>query len=209
MKCIVLAGTLWLCACGATTSSGGGSSDVGGTDALSDVQGAQTGDIQADVKDGQGTDVTVDTVDVQDTSDAACPSDPGGACCCAGDVAANLTCSAGAWTCPAGYGKYFGDQCNGSKCGGPCSLPCPMDAGETDTSKDDTGPGPDADSSPAATLCTSTGGTVYSGQCCSSANDFPDECGIGGCTCAPQYLKDIHRCNCGAGKCFKTGTGCN
>lgn len=80
-----------------------------------------------------------------------------------------------------------------------------------DTGPTDTGPSEDIHTdggSALADLCASTGGTVYTGKCCSSASDFPDECGIGGCTCAPQYLKDIQRCDCGAGKCFKQATGC-
>ena len=145
--------------------------------------------------------------DVPDTTDTgACPSDQGGACCCAGDVAANLTCNAGTWTCPKGYGMFYGDQCNGSKCGGPCSLPCPMD---TIDSSDDTGPKDDVNPGDPAALCAATGGEVVTAQCCSSSSDFPDTCGVGGCTCAPQYLKDIQKCNCAVGKCFTPGTGCH
>ncbi len=148
--------------------------------------------------------------DVPDTADTGgCPSDQGGACCCAGDVAANLTCSAGTWTCPKGYGMFYGDQCNGSKCGGPCSLPCAPDAGPTDTGPTDTGPQADGSADPHVTLCTSTGGSVVTAKCCSASSDFPDTCGVGGCSCAPAYLKDIQKCECGAGKCFSAGTGCH
>jgi hypothetical protein len=143
--------------------------------------------------------------DVPDTTDTgACPGDQGGACCCAGDVADQLFCSAGTWECPKGFGKFYGDQCNGSKCGGPCSLPCPMDAGPTDT-----GPKDDVNPNDPAALCTATGGAVVTAQCCSSSSDFPDTCGVGGCTCAPQYLKDIQKCDCGSGKCFGVSIGCH
>ena len=144
--------------------------------------------------------------DVIDTG--ACSGSGGGACCCAGDVAAQLVCQQGVWQCPAGFGKYFGDQCNGSICGGPCSLPCPLDVGAADGGSGDGG-SLDIDPSDPAALCEATGGTVTTGKCCSGASDFPNECSVGGCTCAPQYLKDILRCVCGGGSCFTPGVGCN
>lgn len=128
-------------------------------------------------------------------------------CCCDTDMMKDPVCTNGQWTCPSGYTGYPGDQC--TQACGPCSLPCfdaGPDAGGSDTTQDDTG-GSDAGSA-AEALCTSTGGSVYTGKCCSGAGDFPNECGIGGCTCPPQYLSDIHRCQCPSGQCFDPAKGC-
>ena len=152
----------------------------------------------------------VDTSDVPDTA-PVCPGLTETTCCCADDVVTDLVCSAGAWKCPAGYSMFTGKWCS-SECGSPCSLPCadagPTDTGPQDTGTQDTGPKDDVKPSDAAALCMSTGGSVVTAKCCSASSDFPDTCGIGGCTCAPAYLKDIQKCECAVGKCFKVGTGC-
>ncbi len=212
MNRLFLAAIFLTGACGTTTSGGGAVADTTGSDlqlADSDAVGTDAiSDVAADVPDGQGTDASLDIAD----ADAGCPMIPMPlTCCCDGDVTTSLICSAGAWACPQGYGMFTGEQCNGSTCGGPCSLPCAPDTVDTSDAHDDAGPdsaGPDS-SDPHAALCTSTGGTVYTGQCCAAASDFPDECLIGACTCAPGYLKEIPRCNCGGGKCFSATTGCH
>lgn len=217
MKQTALAMLFLLSACGSTPAGDAvpdvqpDASDTTGGDTLTDASDS--------VDSGVGAD-TSDTADVPDTN--TCPADQGGACCCAGDVAEKLVCSAGTWQCPSGFGKFYGDQCNGSKCGGPCSLPCPMDVVDSsdvqddapvdsgeDTAPEDTATPEDTQANGNAALCTSTGGEVVTGKCCTAASDFPDECAIGGCTCAPQYLKDIQKCNCAGGKCFTPGTGCH
>ena len=222
--CLVVASA----ACGNSTSSGAlPESDVQDDSGLAG-DAADTADT-SDTANSGADGVADGVADAADT--ASCPGIGGVVCCCAGDVATNLVCEAGEWTCPKGYGKFTGQQCNGSVCGGPCSLPCAdvvpsPDVADTvtfvDTAADDVAPHDDADAaedvaqadiaaadtSAAETLCTSTGGTVYTGQCCSGTGDFPGECAIGGCTCAPQYLSDIHRCDCGMGKCFDPTVGC-
>ena len=115
-------------------------------------------------------------------------------CCCDGDLAADLTCAAGEWACPSGFGRFSGGQCNGLACGGPCSLPCPLDAG-------DDGPvGP-------AALCTSTGGTLATATCCQATGDFPDLCSVGACGCPPQSSHSVAVCACAVG-CFDPAVGC-
>jgi len=53
-----------------------------------------------------------------------------------------------------------------------------------------------------AQICIDSGGTVTTSQCCTSTNDFPDDCAIGACGCAPEYSHEVKVCNCGEGKCF-------
>ncbi len=64
-----------------------------------------------------------------------------------------------------------------------------------------------ADASDLEVKCTSTGGTVGTALCCTSASDFPNRCLTGACGCAPSSSKDVKVCNCPSGKCFD-GTGC-
>jgi hypothetical protein len=63
-----------------------------------------------------------------------------------------------------------------------------------------------ADSAAAVHACTSSGGTVGTSSCCLSAQDFPNTCGIGACSCAPGSSHTVQVCNCPGG-CFD-GTGC-
>ena len=61
----------------------------------------------------------------------------------------------------------------------------------------------------AATLCTSTRGTVGTGDCCLTAPDFPDTCVLGACGC--EGTGSTHRvelCECPVGTCYDTTTGC-
>jgi len=50
--------------------------------------------------------------------------------------------------------------------------------------------------------CLEAGGTVTTASCCESAEDFPGNCAIGACGCAPEYSHSVKICNCGEGKCF-------
>ena len=89
----------------------------------------------------------------------------------------------------------------------------PFDAGPADTGPADTGPANDAATDAAKpegpeAFCLATGGSVVDGQCCSAASDFPGDCAVGGCSCAPQYLKSVKKCQCPLGKCFDPSSGC-
>lgn len=106
----------------------------------------------------------------------------------------------------------------------------PADAGPVDSGPADTGPadtGPDVAPADAAIDvapvdsgsdsgaqdvvptggCAESGGTVGESLCCQSAGDFPNNCLIGACGCAPAYSHTIKVCNCAAGKCWD-GTTC-
>ncbi len=50
--------------------------------------------------------------------------------------------------------------------------------------------------------CVESGGAVGTASCCQSAEDFPDNCAIGACGCAPEYSHEVKFCGCGEGKCF-------
>ncbi len=50
--------------------------------------------------------------------------------------------------------------------------------------------------------CLESGGTVTTASCCQSAEDFPDNCAIGACGCAPEYSHKVKFCGCGGEKCF-------
>ena len=50
--------------------------------------------------------------------------------------------------------------------------------------------------------CLDSGGTVTSASCCQSAEDFPDNCAIGACGCAPEYSHKVKFCGCPEDKCF-------
>jgi hypothetical protein len=66
----------------------------------------------------------------------------------------------------------------------------------------------DASMAGAAELCTSTGGTVTTANCCANGvASFPDTCIIGACGCAPASSVTIMICSCAAG-CFSPGVGC-
>ena len=64
----------------------------------------------------------------------------------------------------------------------------------------------DTDSSALAAACTSSGGTVSTGFCCTSTSDFPNTCAVGGCGCAPQYSHTIQVCECPANTCWDGST---
>ena len=50
--------------------------------------------------------------------------------------------------------------------------------------------------------CIDSGGIITTALCCESAGDFPGDCAIGACGCAPEYSHEVKVCNCGEGKCF-------
>ncbi|MFA6383510.1 MAG: hypothetical protein WCX17_03740 [Parcubacteria group bacterium] len=50
--------------------------------------------------------------------------------------------------------------------------------------------------------CLDSGGTVTAASCCQSTQDFPDNCAIGACGCAPEYSQEVKFCGCGKDKCF-------
>jgi hypothetical protein len=64
------------------------------------------------------------------------------------------------------------------------------------------------DATAAAELCTATGGTISSGQCCTSVGDFPSMCLVGACGCPPSGSHTVELCSCPTGTCFSPGTGC-
>jgi hypothetical protein len=63
---------------------------------------------------------------------------------------------------------------------------------------------------PAADLCTTSGGTVSTQLCCSSAADFRDTCttAVGACGCAPSSSVVVSVCTCPNGGCYLPGYGC-
>ena len=50
--------------------------------------------------------------------------------------------------------------------------------------------------------CVDSGGTARTSLCCNSATDFPNQCLIGACGCAPDNGRQVKVCDCGSGKCF-------
>lgn len=54
--------------------------------------------------------------------------------------------------------------------------------------------------------CLDSGGTVVTGMCCLSIDDFPNICVVGACGCAPEYSHEVKVCDCGEIKCFNGST---
>jgi hypothetical protein len=54
----------------------------------------------------------------------------------------------------------------------------------------------------AARDCLESGGTLSSASCCLATGDFPDTCGVGACSCAPEFSHLVRVCECEPGKCF-------
>ncbi|MBU2496456.1 MAG: hypothetical protein KJ767_00150 [Nanoarchaeota archaeon] len=50
--------------------------------------------------------------------------------------------------------------------------------------------------------CLNSGGTIKTSLCCQSVSEFPDNCAVGACGCAPEYSHEINICSCGENKCF-------
>jgi hypothetical protein len=55
--------------------------------------------------------------------------------------------------------------------------------------------------------CINSGGTVTTGMCCGSVNDFPGTCVIGACGCSLENSHSVKLCDCGEGSCFN-GNNC-
>lgn len=92
-------------------------------------------------------------------------------------------------------------------------LPPPLDtdgldsgtAPDTDVPDTDVFP-TDTDSSALAAACTSSGGTLSTGLCCSSTPDFPNTCAVGACGCAPMYSHAVQICECPQNTCWDGAT---
>ncbi len=79
-------------------------------------------------------------------------------------------------------------------------VPATPDSGPSDAAA--------TDAPSAATLCTSTGGTVSSQLCCGATGDFPNLCGIGACGCSPTASHTVQTCQCAGALCFDPARGC-
>jgi hypothetical protein len=66
----------------------------------------------------------------------------------------------------------------------------------------------DGDDSINAQSCTTTGGQLANNLCCSGADNFPDSCGVGACSCSPANLQVVDTCVCPSGACFLKSVGC-
>jgi hypothetical protein len=85
-------------------------------------------------------------------------------------------------------------------------------AAEDAVNPQDTVPAPDAAAEDAAApgglaaACVASGGKVELGKCCGAqdtpANDFPNTCAIGACSCPPASSVDTQVCACSEGQCF-------
>jgi len=129
-----------------------------------------------------------------------------GLCCLSTDDFPN-TCSIGACGCPP-QGSHQVQVCNcaAGQCFGGASVGCvplsPTPVPPTSTPTVAPTPAPEQ-------VCVDSGGTVATGLCCLSADDFPNTCSIGACGCPPQGSHQVQVCNCGAGQCFAGGSvGC-
>jgi hypothetical protein len=151
----------------------------------SDVQ-TDSSDVQTDTSDVQtdASDVQTDAPDSQ--TDASCTGTPPGTCCCDGDIAGNIVCKGGTWACTTGS-FYSGEQCDGSKCGGPCSLPCPMGC-----------------CGPASNSCTTSVGKPgecvhagVTGTCKDPTELKPGQCWTSA-DCGPATCQGANVCPCGA-----------
>ena len=56
-------------------------------------------------------------------------------------------------------------------------------------------------------ICSLSGGKIATSLCCQLSDDFPNNCLIGACGCAPSASHEVKICDCGEGKCFD-GIGC-
>jgi hypothetical protein len=54
--------------------------------------------------------------------------------------------------------------------------------------------------------CRLSGGKVTTAMCCESTGDFPDNCAVGACGCAPESSHEVRICDCGEGRCFNGDT---
>ncbi|MFH1424158.1 MAG: hypothetical protein ABIG20_00585 [archaeon] len=112
-------------------------------------------------------------------------------CECDGELIKNMSCPPNAM-CDGG--TYY---CTG-KCG-ECELVKP-EPSEEEQDK------PIEEKTPEQN-CIEEGGKVSTLSCCKSAGDFPNQCLVGACGCAPDYSHEVKICQCGASMCFN-GTHC-
>jgi len=59
-----------------------------------------------------------------------------------------------------------------------------------------------------ADLCTISGGTVGTRNCCTGTGELPNTCTVGACTCAPASSHPVAVCECPNGGCFQEPYGC-
>jgi hypothetical protein len=59
-----------------------------------------------------------------------------------------------------------------------------------------------------AQRCLQTGGVPSASLCCPGTGDFPDNCAVGVCTCAPATSHTIDTCLCPNGGCYQATLGC-
>jgi len=59
-----------------------------------------------------------------------------------------------------------------------------------------------------AQACTTTGGALANNLCCTGADNFPDSCGVGACSCSPTNLEVVDACVCPNNACFLKSVGC-
>lgn len=50
--------------------------------------------------------------------------------------------------------------------------------------------------------CLESGGEVKEVSCCVSVGNFPNQCQIGACGCAPENSHQVKVCDCGPDRCF-------
>lgn len=55
--------------------------------------------------------------------------------------------------------------------------------------------------------CAAAGAAPGMALCCLATNDYPNQCKIGGCSCAPGNSHMVKTCVCPMGKCFN-GVAC-
>jgi hypothetical protein len=78
-----------------------------------------------------------------------------------------------------------------------------------DASPSDGGSDATLDAGDAGTLCTSTGGSVTTAQCCKNTPDFPNTCNTGPCGCSPQNSHTVLSCQCPSNECYTAQLGCH
>jgi hypothetical protein len=132
------------------------------------------------------------TVDTCQCPSGKCYSASAG-CVAPNDACVPTTCAALGDTC----GSHS-DGCGGMLSCGTCSGSETCSNGHCVTSAADAG----------TTLCTETGGTVSTADCCESSGNFPDTCEIGACGCPASGSHTVDTCECPSGKCYSASAGC-
>ena len=128
--------------------------------------------------------------------------------CCAGvgdfrDTCSIGTCGECAWSarhevtaCVCGRDRCFdGARCVATDTRTPTPTLDPLTPTPTRTVDDSVLP------------CLQTGGTESIRLCCSGADNFPNTCRVGPCSCPPDVSHDVRVCECGVGRCYDPGRG--